>query len=504
MRILTVGKILFPEAFHYKRLALYAALILFIALQFFPPPEGLTDAGWKTVAIACLMAILWITEALPLAVTALIPLVAFPFADIGTAKEAGRGYAANGVLLILGGFILAAGLQRWKLHVRIAMLLVKSIGTQAQQVTAGFMIASAFLSMWINNTATVVVMLPIALSVIGLVQQRSADEWQTSRFAACLMLAIAYSATIGGMMTLVGTTPNLLFKGYMEENYSVTIGFVEWMMVGTPIGLLLLAASWWLLTHLIFPVRLTYEGGSMEEIIDETLKKLGPITVAEKRMLGIFGLVIGLWLMRDWLNDLAFGLKLNDMSIALLGAILCFILPSGMGDNTPLLRWDATQREIPWGILLLLGGAISLAGFLNKTGVAAWIGQSVDIGDGTPVFLVILLVSLLVMCVSELMSNLATLTAFLPVVFTLAPGTGENPLMIVIPATLAASGAFMFPISTPPNAIIYGSGKVSIAQMARAGLIIKLASVVVIVGLSYYLTPLVFDIMPAAETLPGQ
>ncbi|MDG1287841.1 MAG: DASS family sodium-coupled anion symporter [Rickettsiales bacterium] len=476
-----------------RQYGLLGGLLFFFIASQLPAPEGLDQQGWLVLVIALWMALWWMTEAVPMAVTALIPLVAFPLLDLGSLKSVGSSYAGKAIFLTLGGFIIGIALQRWNLHIRIAMQTVKRVGTEPRRVIGGFMIACAFLSMWMTNTATTVMMLPIAYSVALLLSNEGkGDDAVKKRFGTALMLGLAYSASIGGMMTLVGTSTNVMFKGYFEENYGIEIDFLDWMKVAVPIGVTLLFITWWLLTRIMFPCKMEAHDG-IAKIINQKLADLGKMSVGEKRTLFVFVLTASLWVGKDWLEPYLGGLKLNDASIAIFGALLLFIIPADWKSGTFLLEWKDT-RDVPWGILLLLGGGLALAGAMNSFGVADWIGGKITSFSDLPIWVLILLTVTLIIFLSELMSNVATLTAFLPVIVAVAIGFGENPLLLAVPAALAASCAFMLPVATPPNAIVFGSNLLTIPQMAKTGIWLNIIGIFLLCAVSYVLGTVVFDV----------
>jgi len=481
-----------------RQIGLFAGPLIFIGLTQLPPPLGLSTQGLLVLAAALWMAIWWTTEAVPMAVTAFLPLIVFPLLDLASLKTVGSSYASKAVYLTLGGFIIGLALQRWQLHIRIALLTVRAVGSQPQRVVGGFMLASAFLSMWITNTATTVMMLPIASSVALLLADGEEvgdsvnNAERRAHFGTALMLGLAYSASIGGMMTLVGTSTNVMFKGFFEDNYGLEIDFLDWMMVAVPIGLSLLLIAWWLLTRLLFPCA-GDEQGAISAAIDNKLAELGPMSSPERRTLLVFSLTAGLWVGKSWLQPLIGDIKLNDASIAMFGALLLFVIPADWRRGSFLLSWSDT-RELPWGILILLGGGLALAGAMNDFGVASWIGAKISAFDELPIWLLIVATVTLIVFLSELMSNVATLTAFLPVIVAVALGFGENPLLLALPAAFAASCAFMLPVATPPNAIVFGSNLLNIPQMARAGLLLNVIAIPLLAIICYFLASQVFEL----------
>ncbi len=496
-----------------------AVFALFLALR---PPADLDPAAWHTAAVGLLMAVWWVTEAIPIPATALLPLVLFPVLGILDVSAAASPYANPIIFLFLGGFLLAGAMQKWELHRRLALTVVMALGTRPHRLVLGFMVATAFLSMWVSNTATAVMMMPIGLSVVELVAPKteSGDLGQLN-FGTALMLGIAYAASVGGLATLIGTPPNALLAGFMSETYGVEIGFAQWMMVGLPLTAVALPLVWLLLTRVLFPIRIREIPGGRSAIGAE-LRKLGPVAPAERRVGVVFVLTALAWITRPLLDSAIPGL--NDTSIAMAAALALFLVPAGgrrraavagdavahgaggpAGTSDParggaLLDWD-TARGLPWGVLLLFGGGLSLAHAVTTTGLAEWIGSALGVLHAWPTVLVVVAVTTVIVFLTELTSNTATAAAFLPVLAPLAVAVGENPLMLVLPAALGASCAFMMPVATPPNAIVYGSGYITIPQMARAGLVLNILFIVLVTVLAYTLVPAAFDVVPG--TIPG-
>ena len=468
---------------------LFGGAAVFIVFVVLPLPEGMDLAAWRAAAVGLLMAIWWMTEALPIAVTSLLPLVFFPVLGINEIRDAAAPYANPLVFLFMGGFMIALAMQRWGLHRRLALNIIRLIGARPLPIIAGFMLASAFLSMWVSNTATAMMILPIGLSIIELAQRQKTTGHENN-FALVLLLAIAYSCSVGGMSTLVGTPPNALFAGYMIETYGVEIAFVDWMMLGLALLAIALPLIFFVLTRLVYPVRLAeIPGGSA--YIEKELSQLGPMTRPERMVAVVFVLTALLWITRPLLDDVISGL--SDPGIAIGCALLLFVLPVDIKRGAFVLNWDWARR-LPWGVLILFGGGLSLAAAINDTGLAAWLGGKVELLAGWPIFGVTAVVVAVIIMLTELTSNLATTAAFLPIVASIAVGIGQDPLLLAVPATLAASCAFMLPVATPPNAIIYGSNRVTIPQMARAGLVLNILFIVVITLVSVALMPLFLDI----------
>jgi solute carrier family 13 (sodium-dependent dicarboxylate transporter), member 2/3/5 len=446
--------------------------------------------AWRTTAVAALMAVWWVTEAIPIPATALVPLVLFPVIGVRPIGEVAPAYANPVIFLFMGGFVLALAMERCDLHRRIALRVVRFVGMKPHLLILGFMVATAFLSMWVSNTATTVMMLPIALSVVHLVRSREVREQTAAErnLGLGLMLGVAYASSIGGLATLIGTPPNALLAAFMLETYGVQIGFAEWMLVGVPLVLVTLPVSWFALARVIYPVDREEIGGS-RQLVEEVYRSLGPISPAQVRVAMVFVLTALLWIVRPLLEGWVPGL--SDTGIAIAAAVSLFMIPSGDGQRM-LMDWRTAER-LPWGVLLLFGGGLALAGAVQGSGLAEWIGNSVG-GLGLPTVAMILVVTLVTIFLTELTSNTATAAAFLPLLAGVAVGIGENPLLLVVPAALAATCAFMLPVATPPNAIVYGSGYVTVPQMVRAGVWLNALFAVAITLLTYSLVIWVFGV----------
>ncbi len=460
--------------------------LLFFLLLLLPPPEGLSTSGWHTAALGLWMAIWWITEAIPLVATSLLPIVALPLLQAGSIREATRPFADPVIFLFMGGFMIAAAMQRWNLHRRIALHILRRVGTSTLRVLLGFSLATAFLSMWISNTATTMMMLPLAISILELHLQHEGENPATLNFVRVLLLTIAYSASIGGVGTLIGTPPNALLAGFLYENYQLEISFAAWMAVGIPFVVLLLPSMFFLLSRWIFPVARGRVAGG-EHLITEELQKMGPISSPEKKVLWVFLGVVILWIARQPLRHWLPGL--SDAGIAMGGAVLLFTLPVNLKKSVFVLNWEWASR-IPWDILLLFGGGLSLASAIQRNGLAEWLGHQASVFTHWPIVVTVLLVTLLIVFLTELTSNTATTAAFLPIVASIAVGLGESPLLLAIPTAIGASCAFMLPVATPPNAIVFGSGYLQMGDMARAGLWLNIVSVLLITLLSTFWAPI--------------
>ena len=463
--------------------------IWLLAAMVLPAPDGLSQDGWVTAAIALFMVTWWISEAVPIPATSLLPLVLFPLFGGGTMQEAAAPYANPLIFLFMGGLLIATAMVRWNLHKRIALYIIRRVGTSPQALILGFMLATAFLSMWVSNTATAVMMLPVALSVVTLAEEGT-EERMHKRFAVVLLLCVAYGANIGGMGTLVGTPPNAFMAAFFESEYGFQISFARWLVVGLPIVGIGLPLTYFALTKVVYPFEIGNIIGS-QGLIDQEIQKMGPISRGERLTAIVFASTAVLWVTRPLLAPVIPGL--TDAGIAMMGGLVLFVLPVDLRRGVFVHTWKAAN-ELPWGTLLLFGGGLSLAAAMSRTGLAEWIGNSMGFVDLLPVVLIILVVTAVIVFLTELTSNIATTATFLPLLAALAIGAGENPLLLAIPAVLAASCAFMLPVATPPNAIIYGSERVTIPEMARAGLVLNFLFIAVVTVLAYTLAAWVFKI----------
>ncbi len=469
-----------------KKIGFFLAPALFLVILLLPQMEALSVAGQRTLAVAVWMIVWWITEAVDLAVTALLPIVLFPLLGISTIDQATAPYGNQVIYLFLGGFVIATALEKWNLHTRLALTIVKMTGTNADGIVLGFLLSSGLVSMWISNTATTVMILPIALSVINLLRQHKEPTSLGMRnFAMTMTLAVAYGANIGGIATLVGTPPNSVMAGLLNKLYGYQMSFGGFMLVGLPFSLALLLATYIIMVKWIYPNRLgRFEGAG--ELIRAELAKLGPASVYEKRVVWFFGGAAFLWVSRSYINSLLPWLKLTDTGIAVAAAIACFL------GRKPLLEWKDMQR-MPWGILLLFGGGLSLADGLERSGIIALIGQSVSQYQGLPFFAVTMVLSAIVLFLTELLSNVALITVFVPMVAAMAVGMGQNPLLVVVPLTMASSCAFMLPMGTPPNAIVFAGGYIKVQQMVRVGFWLNMIALVLLALVVQVLLPVAFD-----------
>ncbi len=445
---------------------------------------GLEGAGRATAAIGVWMALWWMTEAIPLPATALLPIVLFPLAGVMPVDQALQPYASEVVFLFMGGFMIGLSMQRWSLHTRIALGIVRIVGTAPRRLVAGFMLATAVLSMWISNTAATVMLLPIGISVIELLRRhldcenpQVADALRC--FATCLMLGMAYGASIGGLGTLIGSPPNLILANFARAELGRDIGMLDWMKVGVPLVLMLLPLAWLYLTRIAFPLHPVVPEAARAEI-REDLGRLGRMTRAERMLLGVFLGTATAWVLRPQLVSWTGIAGLTDAVIAMFGALCLFLLPVDAGRRTFLLDWDTAQR-LPWGILLLFGGGLSLAAAISGTGVDAWLASGFSGLHGIRPLWVMLAATGLVVLLTSMFSNTAIATTFIPVLAAATVGLGIAPLPVLFAAAFAATCAFMLPVATPPNAIVFASGHVSIGQMIRAGAGLNVIAVTLIV-----------------------
>ncbi len=474
----------------------YLALPLGILLALFfgwANPFSLDAKANTAVAIALLMVLWWVTEALPMPVVALLPVILHPLFHLGTIEETTKAYSNPVIFLFMGGFLIGIAIEKWNLHKRIALQIVSFTGTSGNKIILGFMIATAFLSMWLSNTATTMMMFPIALSVIRVMKEHPSETGNTHNFALALMLTLAYASNIGGMATMIGTPPNIAYASFFEKKYGFTISFSDWMALCIPISFLLLLALYIVLTGWLYPNRL-YENNNIQTYIQQELKSLGPLSIAEKRILVIFVSTALLWIFKDLWNQLGI-FKLDDTIIAMTGALTLFATPAEGQTNTKkqmLLKWSDTS-VMSWGILLLFGGGIAMANSLERTGIMTMIGHAFADAASIKGVILIFLIATLSIFMSELMSNVAQVIVLAPVLAAVADASGHNSLQLGLAMTLAASAASMLPMGTPPNAIVFSSNHIPLKEMLKTGLIMNLISIVVITLLCRYLFPLIFQ-----------
>jgi sodium-dependent dicarboxylate transporter 2/3/5 len=476
----------------HQRVGLLLGPVLAALMLLNDAPSGLGDAAWLTAAVGVLMAVWWTTEAVPIAVTALLPVVVFPLLGLADPGELATAYGNNMLFLFLGGFIVAFAMQRWNLHRRIALNVLQLVGGNGRSLVGGFMLASGLISMWVMNTSTTMMLLPIAVSVILVIHKTVGDLDAKARddFQFALLLGVAYGSSIGGMATLIGTVPNALLVAFMKETYGTEIDFARWMLVGLPIAAAMLPLAWLALTRGVFKVdfRTSAEGlGELRRMRDE----MGEIKTAEKRVAIIFFCMALCWITRPLLVKLPGLANLSDAGIAMAGALALFLVPSGERSDPLLIRWKYAE-QLPWGVLLLFGGGLALAGAVSRTGLAEWLGVSLQAVGDLPILGMVVLATALIIFLTELTSNIGTTATFLPVVGAVAIEAGIDPIVLTVPVTFAASCAFMLPVATPPNAIVFGSGLLTIPKMAKAGFALNLIGIVIVTIAATTLAPRFF------------
>ncbi len=484
--------------------------ILLALLIYFSMPGDVPHEAKVTAAVAALMGAWWMTEAIPIPATALLPLILFPVLSGVAINQVGASYGNSIIFLFMGGFMLALAMQRWNLHRRIALVTVRAMGTSPSMVVAGFMAATGFLTMWVSNTATAVMMIPIGVSVLMLVAKLSggmdvdaataaadpeSEEVKQfvikSNFGTALMLGIAYASSVGSLATIIGTPPNTLLVGYLSANHDIHIGFGQWMLVGLPLAVVFLFLTWFLLTKVLFKPEIAEIPGG-RELMTAEIKKLGPMSQGEIRVAIIFALAALAWVFVPliWPENT----PITDAGIAMVVGLVLFTLPAGANKGVRLLNWG-TAEKLPWGVLLLFGGGLALSAQFTSSGLTEWIGKVTQGIGGLPTVLVVVILTTGIIFLTELMSNTATAATFLPVAGGVAMGIGVDPMLLTIPVALAATCAFMLPVATPPNAIAFGSGYVTIGQMVRGGLWLNLIGIVLITITVMTLAVWVFSIV---------
>jgi sodium-dependent dicarboxylate transporter 2/3/5 len=484
-------------------LGLWLGPLLFILMLVIPAPAGMEPAAQKMAALALLMATWWMCESLPIPATSLLPIVLFPWLGILSTGKAAAPYANHLIFLFMGGFIIALSMQRWNLHRRIAMNIVKVVGFSPSRLILGFMVATAALSAFVSNTATTVMMMPIGLAIITHVITEGKKEGldktidfspEHFAFGLNLMLGIAYAASIGGVATLIGTPPNTVLAGYLNKTYGYEITFARWMMFGVPLVLVLLPLCWLWLTKVANPMKLKKVPGG-RDLINEELRQMGRMSAGERWTGQVFFLTAMAWIFRKQLSFLFPDPSLiTDATIAMAGGLVLFLIPISLKKNIFVMDWHWASK-MPWGVLLLFGGGLALAEGFKVTGLAVWIGSRVTLLEHAPVLILVIAVTTLIIFLTELTSNTATAAMVMPILSAIAIGLGQNPMLLLIPAAVAASCAFMLPVATPPNAIVFGSGYVTIPQMVKSGFGLNLISIVLAVLVTYLLAVPIFGIV---------
>ena len=482
-----------------KKVGLISGPLAFILILFFFQPEGLNPRANAVLASTAWIAIWWITEAIPIAVTALLPIILFPLTGGLGLSETTASFGHKYVFLYVGGFIIAIAIQKWNLHKRIALNIINLIGTNVVNIILGFMMATAFMSMWISNTATAVMMLPIAIAIVTqLKDDPNTIEKENLIFGKALMLGIAYSASIGGLSTLIGTPPNLVLAGVVEETFGYEITFAQWFQFGFPISSVLLFICWKYLTSFAFKFKQKKFPGGREEI-SKQLKALGQISYEEKLVGLVFGLTALAWVSRSFLLQSIIP-SIDDTIIAMIGAIIIFLIPTKNKERR-LINWKEAVK-LPWGILLLFGGGMALAAGFKDSGLALWIGSQMTLLDGISLFLLVIILITAVNFLTEITSNLATTAMLLPILYPMAITIDVHPFILMVSATVAATCAFMLPVATPPNAVVFGSGYLRIPDMVRVGVWMNIVSIIILTLFVFFLLPILWNFDPLVFIIP--
>ncbi|HMJ70719.1 MAG TPA: DASS family sodium-coupled anion symporter [Cyclobacteriaceae bacterium] len=472
-----------------RRTGFFLGPALFLIILIFVDPNLIAPGATKVMAVGVLMITWWITEAVPNPVAALVPLILFPALGIMSMSETAAPFANPAIFLFMGGFMIALALEKHNLHERIAINLIRLTGTSGNGIILGFTLSTGLISMWISNTATALMMLPIGVSVIQLLRRKDSPGGENlskgeKNFALGLMLSIGYAASLGGMATIIGTPPNVVFAGFAKEFYNQDISFFRWMIVGVPLSVTTLFACYWMITRFLFPNNLPKIEGS-EALIANRLRELGPMRKEERLTLLVFALTSSFWIFQQQLNSSLGAEIFNDTNIAITGGVLMFLVPVNFKSNEFLISWDDTKR-LPWGILILFGGGIALAKGMESTGIIKGIGDSIAGLQGVSIWEMMFILTLASIILTEFMSNVALVTIFVPVVFGIAKGLNFDPYILALPVTFAASCAFMFPISTPPNAIVFSSGHIKMKDMVKGGIVLDIVCLLIIFLFSYF------------------
>ena len=486
-----------------QQIGLFLGIPLLLLLLSLSPPAGMAGNAYSVACVTIFMGFLWVTEAIPISATALIPLVAFPLLRIQGAGETSASYGSSHIFLFMGGFIIAKAMEKWNLHKRMALEIIHFIGTGKRRIILGFMIASAFLSMWISNTATTLMMYPIGLAVVqSLIEFDSSDGSSNERtagdFSTAVMLSIAFSASIGGIATLIGTPPNLVFVATANTLFpnSPQISFAQWFLMGFPIVCIFIPLAWWYMVTFGFPFP-KERRTSYRTPIANKLMEMGKITREEKLVAGVFFLTAVGWIFRrdlnlgfftvpGWSDLLNLNDYVHDATVAIGSALLLFLMPTNLRTGERLITWE-DAKEIPWGILILFGGGIAIADGFRSTELSVWIANSLTIFSFLPPLVLLIIVCIVMTVMTEFTSNVSTAAIFMPILAGLATAAGIHPYILMIPATITVSCAFFLPVATPPNAIIFGSGKVKITDMMRIGIVFDIIGLILIISILYFI-----------------
>ncbi|CDQ20547.1 SLC13 family permease [Halobacillus karajensis] len=479
-----------------QKIGLFLGPVLFALTLLFVEADGLSQSAVAILASTLWIATWWITEAMPIPATSLLPLVLFPITGGLDGATTASSYGDNTIFLFMGGFLIALAMQKWNLHKRMALFIISSVGTSTEQIVLGFMVATGSLSMWISNTATAMMMVPIGMAVIYQASEQLKKKGETVdhenfNFGKAVMLGVAYSASIGGLATLIGTPPNTIFKGVIEQTYGIDISFAGWMAFGVPLTVLFLAIAWFYLVKIAYPMKVKELPGG-RKVIGEERRALGQMSAEEKIVMTVFAFTAVAWISRSFvlvhLNE-----NINDTMIAMTAAVVLFLIPSKNKRGDYLLDWD-TAKGLPWGILLLFGAGLAVAAGFKETGLAEWIGTQLTVLQGANLILIIVIVTALVIFLTEITSNTATATMMFPIMGSLASAISVHPYSLMIAAGVAASCAFMLPVATPPNAVVFGSGYLKIPDMAKAGFLLNVLAVILITVAIYFYLPLVWGL----------
>ncbi|MFZ8927954.1 MAG: SLC13/DASS family transporter [Gammaproteobacteria bacterium] len=471
-----------------QKVGLFMGLALFFLVLVMPLPEGMSLPASRVAAVALLMACFWMAETVPIPATGILPIFLFPLLDVMPTADVTLSYGNQILFLFMGGFLIAVAMQKWNLHRRIALSVINKVGSSPNRLVLGFMLSTALLSMWISNTATCVMMTPVAIAVVEQTMRQRPEHLraQPYNFGTALMLGIAYSSSAGGVSTLVGTPPNAILIGMIDTLYGYQISFVDWMKLGLPISICMLGIIWVFLTRIMYPMRDADEQNDQARLhIQQQLDEMGTMSGQEKKVALVFFLVAVCWILRglftpEWLNFV------SDPAIAMCGAFLLFIIPAGEKQEGFILDWD-TAKTIPWDIIILMGGGFALAAGFSGSGLTEWLANQLTVLQGVHFFVLIIVVVLFVTFLTEMTSNAATATLFIPVMGALAISMDLHPFALMVPAALGASFAFMLPVATPPNAIVFASRQITIAQMAKTGFVLNIIGALVVSTLSYLL-----------------
>ena len=478
-----------------QKIGLIIGPLLFLLTMLFFEPNGLSNQGQAVLGVTLWMAVWWMTEAMPIPVTALLPIILFPLTgalDLGATTSS---YSSDIIFLFMGGFLIALAMERWNLHRRIALTIISVVGTSAERLILGFMVATAFLSMWISSTATTMMMVPIGTAIILKFDELmdnyhvNGKEATKKRFGKALMLAISYSALTGGLGTLIGTPPNVIFAGFANETYGIEISFANWMLFGVPVAIIFTAIAYFVLVKVLFPFKVSELPGG-KEIISSQKQELGPMSIEEKMVATVFVLTATAWITRTFLLQPYVSQNISDAMIAMIAAFALFLLPSKQKGET-LLNWEVTKK-LPWGILILFGGGLAIAAGFSSSGLTEWIGTQLTGLSHLPMIVILFSIIFLVIFLTEITSNTATATMLIPIMGALAVALEVNPLAFLVGTTIAASCAFMFPIATPPNAIVFSSGVLTIPDMAKAGIWLNIIFSVLLTAVIYWYLPLIW------------